>query len=317
MKRHSYVLTIILTLTWSTVFAHKDFWISADYGNVKVRVKTGFNYEEVNKAFIIGQLAEKLSRDLNYLAPIFLDFNHHYIEDCEPVYFISYDKGRIDYTWESDINEKDYLKEDAIVVRQVSRQFNIISTLKLLEYSIKNISSIKASQKKIEYNQNYCQWKINSIGNNLIKEHLQTANSVWLNNILKLRIERPDKDFKYGISYYWQENKYHLFLRDYNMPDTTLASVDNIYDIKKFGGSSAVLFDSDSSFFFISQNNRPAVSKRQVINNTYDNYRPFKIENLDGDKLSIYFWNYTKEEGSQPKERTLIYLTKTDELIQD
>ncbi|MNE64705.1 hypothetical protein D3C80_1601290 [compost metagenome] len=98
--------------------------------------------------------------------------------------------------------------------------------------------------------------------------------------------------------------------------DTTLASVDNVYDLKRFGGSSAILFDSDSSFFFISQYNKPAVSKRQVINNTYSNYRPFKIENLEGDKLSIYFSYYTKE-GFQPKERTLVYLTKTDELIQN
>jgi hypothetical protein len=63
-------------LTFGTTFAHKDFWKVADFGNVKVRVKTGFQYEEINKAFIIGQLAEKLSKDLNYADTIFLDFNH-------------------------------------------------------------------------------------------------------------------------------------------------------------------------------------------------------------------------------------------------
>lgn len=317
MKRYSYILTVILTLTFGTAFVHQDFWTSTAYGNVKVRVKTGFDYEEINKAFIIGQLAEKLSKDLGYTDQIFLDFDHHYTGDCDPAYFISYDKGKIEYTWESGSKEKDYLKENAIVVRQVSKRFNVISTLRLLEYSIKNISSIKASQKQIEYNQNYCQWKINSIDTALIKEQLQQASSVSLNNIVKLKIERPDKDFKYGISYYWQDNKFHLFLRDYNKPDTTLASIDNIYDIKKFGGSSAMVFDSDSSFFYISQYNRPIVSKRQVINNTYDYYRPFKIENIGGDKLSIYFSYYTNETGLQPKERTLIYLIKKDELIQD
>jgi len=186
-----------------------------------------------------------------------------------------------------------------------------------LEYSIKNIYSIKTSQKQIEYNQNYCQWKINSIDTVLIKEQLKKTNSGLLTKTIKLRIERPDKDFKYGISYYWQDNKFHLFIRDYNKSDTTLASIDNIYDIKKFGSSSALVYDSDSSFFYISQYNRPMVSKRQVINNTYDYYRPFKIENIGGDKLSIYFSYYTKEEGLQPKERTLIYLTEKDELIQD
>lgn len=317
MKRHIYILTIILSLTFGTTFAHQDFWTSVDYGNVKVRVKTGFDYEEINKAFIIGQLAEKLSKDLNYTDPIFLDFKHHYTGDCNPTYFISHDKGKIENTWESASKEKDFLKSNSIVLRQVSRQFDVIATLRLLEYSINNISSIKASQKKIEYNQNYCQWKINSIDTTLIKEELQKTSSSLLNNIVKSRIERLDKDFKYGISYYWQDNKFHLFLRNYNKPDTTLASINNIYDIKKFGGSSAMVFDSDSSFFYLSQYNRPIVSKRQVIKNTYDYYRPFKIENIGGDKLTIYFSYYTKEDGFQSKERTLIYLTEKDELIQD
>jgi hypothetical protein len=317
MKRHSCILTIILTLTFGTAFAHQDFWTFADYGNVKVRVKTGFDYEEINKAFIIGQLAEKLSKELNYSNPIFLDFNHHYTGDCNPTYFISYDKGKIEYTWESASKEKNYLKSNSIVVRQVSKQFNVISTLRLLEYSIKNISSIKSSQKQIEYNQNYCQWIINSIDATLIKEQLQKASSALLNNIVKLRIERPDKNFKYGISYFWQDNKFHIFLRDYNKPDTTLASIENIYDLKKLGGSSAMVFDTDSSFFYVCQYNRPIVSQRQVINNTNDYYRPFKIENVGGDKFSIYFYYYTNEVGLQPKERTLIYLTEKDELIQD
>lgn len=317
MKQHSYILTVILALTFGTTFAHQDFWTSEDYGNVKVRVKTGFDYEEINKAFIIGQLAEKLSKDLNYTDPIFLDFNHHYTGDCNPTYFISYDKGKIEYTWESDSREKNYLKSNSIVLRQVSRQFDVIATLRLLEYSIKNITSIKSIQKQIEYNQNYCQWKINSIDTNLIKQQLQIANSDLLNNIVKLRIERPDKDFRYGISYYWQGNKFHLFLRNYNKSDTTLLGLGNIYDIKKFGGSSAMVFDTDSSFFYVSQYNRPVVSQRHVINETHKHYQPFKVVNIGGDKFSIYFSYFSKEQVWQDKERTLIYFTKKDVLIQD
>lgn len=317
MKPHRYILTIILTFTFGSVFAHQDFWTSVDYGNVKVRVETGFDYEEINKAFIIGQLAEKLSKELNYTEPIFLDFNHHYTEDCNPTYFISYDKGQIEYTWVGASKAQDILKSNSIVLRQVSHKFNVIATLSLLEYSINNISSIKASQKQIEYNQNYCRWKINTIDTTLIKEQLQKISSGLLNNILKSKIERPDTDFKYGISYYWQDNKFHLFLRDFDKPDTTIASIDNIYNIKKFGSSSAIVFDTDSSFYYISQYGSTIVSKRQVINNTYDYFMPFKIEDIGGDKLSIFFFYYTEEAGLQPKERTLLYLTQKDILIQD
>jgi hypothetical protein len=304
-------------LTFGTTYAHQDFWTARSFGNVKVRVTTGFDYEEINKAFIIGQLAEKLANDLNYSDPIFLDFRNHYTADCNPAYFVSYDKGKIEDTWEGAPKEKDYLKANALVVRQVSRQFRAISTLRLLEYSIHNISSIKATQKQIEYNQNYCQWKINSIDTSLIGEQLQKASSPLINAIMKSRIERPDGDFKHGISYYWQGDRFYVFLRTYDKPDTTLAIIDNIYNIKVLGGWSAIIFNTDSSFFYVREGNRSTVSKRQVIDDTHNYYRPFKVAQIGGEKLSIYFSYYTDEEERQPQERTLIYLTDRDELIQD
>ncbi|MEO8150851.1 MAG: hypothetical protein ABI723_24675 [Bacteroidia bacterium] len=313
MKRHSYLWIIVLIMACGTSFAHQDFWVKKNYGNIEVRVKTGFEYEEINKAFIIGQLAEKLAKDLNYSNQIFLDFNHHYTANCDPDYFISYDKGGIQYIWRDD-KKKNFLKENAIVVRQVSRIFDVLSTLKLLEYAIKNVSSIKTSQKQIEYKLNYCQWKINSIDTTFIKEQLSKPNSESLKQVIKLKIERPDKDFKYGISYYWQDNKFHLFLRGDHKADTTLINLNNIYDIKKFGNSSAIVFDTDSSFFYIYQYNKPIVSKRQIILSTNGYYEPFKMESISEDEISIYFWYYIKE---QSKERTLIYLTKKDELIED
>jgi hypothetical protein len=317
MKPPHYILTAILTLTLGSAFAHQDFWTTVDYGNVKVRVKTGFDYEEINKAYIIGQLAQKLSKSLHYSGPIFLDFNHHYIGECNPAYFLSYDKGKIEYTWERASKEKDFLKSNSIVLRQVSRQFDVGATLHLLEYSIHNLSSIKSSQRPVEYNKNYCQWKINSIDTTLIKVQLQRASSDLLNNILKSRIERPDRDFKCGVSYFWQDHKFHLFLRDCKKPDVTIASIENIYDIKKLGDSSVMVFDSDSSFFYVSPYSSPMVSKRQVIHLTYGFYRPFQVEIIGGDKISICFSYYTKGNGLKPRERTLIYLAKEDELIQD
>lgn len=317
VKRHICILAFILTLTFGTAFAHSDFEKISNYGNVKVRFKTGFIYEEIFKADIIGQLAEKLSKDMNYTDPIFLDFRHHYTGDCNPAYFISYDKGKIENTWLNAPKGNDILKSNSIVLRQVSRQFDVIATLRLLEYSIINIASIKASQKQIEYNRNYCQWRIKSIDTNLIKEQVQKSSSGLLNNIMKSRIERSTKNFEYGISYYWQDSKFHLFLRNYNKADTTVASFENIYDIVIFGGSSAMVFDSDSSFFYFSQNKRPIVSKIQVIKNTCGFYEPYRIVYIGGDKIAVYFSCKTYGEELKSIERTLLYLAEKDELIQD
>jgi len=89
MKRYGYILTLILTLTWGSVYAHQDFWITQDYGNIKVRIETGFKYEEIYKVFLFGQLAEQFAKQLNYSGSIFLDFSHHYTGNITPDYFIS------------------------------------------------------------------------------------------------------------------------------------------------------------------------------------------------------------------------------------
>ncbi|WP_438966702.1 hypothetical protein [Flavobacterium sp.] len=317
MKHSKYILTLILVLTFGTVFAHQDFWVTKDFGKIKVRIKTGFDYEEINKVFIYGELVEKLASQLNYKGPIFLDFNHHYTGDCEPDYFISFDKGEIEYTWSGAEKQKPFLPKKSIVIRQVSRQFDSRTTLELVEFAIKNLPEIKSKQKQIEYNKNYCQWRVQTIDTLKIKGIFQDSLSKEVKVVMSKRIERPEKDFKYGISYYYQDGRYTLFLRDYNKEDIDIKTIDNIYDFQKIGSYSAIIFDTDSSFYFASQYGQNKVSNRNMVENTFDYYRPYKIENIGGDKLSIYFSYYSKELGLQPKERTLIYLTDKDKLIQD
>lgn len=60
-----------------TVSAHQGFWVVTESGNVKTRIKTGYQYEEIKKVQIIGELAELLAKKLNYNEPILLDFNHY------------------------------------------------------------------------------------------------------------------------------------------------------------------------------------------------------------------------------------------------
>ncbi len=315
MKPYKYILTLILSLITGTAFSHQDFWTIKDFGNVKVRIKTGFYYEEIKKVFLLGQLAQRFAKDLKYSEPIFLDFNHYYVGNCEPDYFISYDKGKIGYTWNGANEEKDLLKEKAIVIRQIDRYFDAHKTLILLEYAILNLSTVKASQKQIEYNKNYCQWRINSIDTASIKKLFDVPNSEKINNALDLKIYPDGEDFKYGISYYLKANKYIVFTRIYDKRDTDLFILNNIHAIKKLDSSTAIIFDTDSSFYYLNQ--FKPVSKRHIINNTNKNFIPLKIESMGGNKISIYFSYYSQEDGKQPREGTLIYLVNQDKLIQD
>ena len=114
-----FILTFLALLLFNTylVKAHSDFYIIKDYENVKVRIKAGYNLEEINKAFIIGQLTERLTKEKNYKAQIFLDFTHYYLGDrVFADYFVSFDKGLI--IENKNQSHKTILEDDAIVIRQ-------------------------------------------------------------------------------------------------------------------------------------------------------------------------------------------------------
>lgn len=300
---------IILTLNFGTVFGHQDFWVIRDYGNIKVRVKSGFDYEEINKAFIIGELAQVLVKDLGYSKQVFLDFNHHYTSDCESDYFISFDNGKIKEPWE-DYTKKNLLNEKALVVRQVARTFDVISTLKLLEYSIMNIEIVKSSQRQIEYNQNYCNWTINSVDTLLIDKQISQEMSPLVAKVFKLKIERPDKDFRNGISYYWLEGRYYIFFRQVGHEDKVILELPRIYNFQRIESNATLIFDSDRAFYCITADNELVVSKHHEIMDTFEHYRPYRITKISEKKLSIYFC------GFGTGERTLVYSMSNDELDQ-
>jgi hypothetical protein len=169
--------------------------------------------------------------------------------------------------------------------------------------------------------------------------------------MLQQRIDRPEKaghdrpegDFKYGgISYYWQNNRYYVFVKEewYDKPNSkfvneerevVLFDVENIFDFRRFRNWSAIIFDTNTSFYSVKQHiyntfgleqhtlseNEPApkISQRQVIKNTSDYFLwyPFQVESLGGEKVSILLttsnWDKT--------DRILLYLADEDRLIQD
>ena len=314
MKQKLTIITIFLLCFSQTAFAHSDFYIVKDFGNVKVRIKTGFEYEEINKITILGKLAQRLASELKYNKQVLLDFHHHYTSDCQPSYFISFDRGKIEHSSESTWNEKSLLKRNGIVVRFVARSINFTEILKLLENSIKNVETIKKEQHLIKYEKKYCQWKINTIDSILINKTLMSSESKLLRKVIDFRINRPNHENDYGISYYWQNSRYHIFMK-YGTTDEerNLIDVNNIYQFEDVKGSK-VLFDTDSTFYFLSHS-RSSISKKNLIENLVQNYRPFEISPLGRDKVSISFWYYLKGVGY--KERILLFFIKQDELVQD
>lgn len=306
-----YLLTALLILSFKVTFGHQDFYSSKEYGNVKVRIQTGYKYEEINKVFIFAQLAEKLSIELDYSGQIFLEFTHDYTNRDLPGYFISYDKALKEYTYENGAREE-HLKENTIVIRQINKNFNAITTLQLLEYGIKNRKRIKSTQQQIEYPSS--QWKIYSADTTEINQHLRNESTDIVKKTLNNRIYRPEENFTSGTSYYWLNNNYYLFQREMNTADKDLLKVSNIFQFTKFNYSNSILFDTDSTFYYI-DGYASKVSKKQMIGNINDHYKLFETYQIDSNKVTINFWDYTKQHGH--KSRTLLYHIEKDYLTQD
>ena len=309
-------MIVAFILTSGHVLAHEDFYVTKVFGNVTTRIKTGFDYEEINNVAMLGQLAEKLCKALKYSEPVFLDFIHCYVGNCASGFFISYDNVNNEYLkWSGNP-----INGDAIVVRQIARHFQSQTTLKLLEYAILNLKHIKSTQRQISYQKGYYRLNPNSIDTLAIKRILITPNSDLLNNTLKIRIDRPDKDFRYGVSYYLQNNRYFV-----HRNGAVLFDFDNIYDFKRTGnlGNWVIIFDSDSSFYYAGGLSQK--SQRHVIEKPLG-YQPFKVEYIGEGKVAIYFWYWKKEREEDEvgeffsvgtKQRTLLYLSEEDKLIQN
>ena len=308
---------LLSLLSVSNFFAHQDFWTTKTFGKVKVRIKTGFHYEEINKVWIIGELASKLAITLKFNDTIFLDFEHHYTSEITPDYFISYDDGSIKESW-SGGDVLRFLEGNALVVREVARTFDAAATLKLLEYAFNHLGEIKQTQTRFLYNKNYCQWLINSIDTAKVRQISRGPLSALIKGVMNTKIYCPQEEkHSNSISYFFRNNKYHFFHKGYNFKDSVLFVVDNIYQIKVISFNEAIVFETDNTFFYVRGLNNPHVSKRWIIEDKSGYFEPYEIARVGGSKVTISFWYYSKGDDRTYKKRTLIYRSDKDKLTQD
>ncbi|MGX7667610.1 hypothetical protein [Flavobacterium pedocola] len=309
------VIIFILFFSSVKVFAHEDFTAVRKYSNVIVRLKSGYSYEEFNKVFLLGKLVEKFSRKLNYSQTIFLDFDHYYVGQCQPAYFISFDKGKdhIKKVYADGEPEKDILKDNAIVIRQVSTSFDPQITLKLVEYAIENLPYIKRNQKTVVYKENYCDWEIKSVDRKRISQIVNAPSSKNVRNSLTERINLDD-DKSTSISYYLQNNSFTLFYKSKGK-ESKIITLKTIYYIAQISKEAIIVFTSKSSFYYI---NKSKLSKKQYIPNPKTAFRPYNIEKYKNDTISFFYY-YTVLTGNKDKpmkdvKREYVYSITKDKL---
>ncbi|KAA3630823.1 MAG: hypothetical protein DWQ02_17350 [Bacteroidetes bacterium] len=299
MKKLELMVALVF-LAFFQLYGHQDFYVYGEYKNVKTRIKTGFEYEEINKIEIIGKSVQKLAELEGYKKNIFLDFAHNYIEDCESDYFLSFDKGSITQSWGENKKEPNLLSFNGIVLRQVGRFFDVDETLKLIEFAIQNVGEIKKNQRKIRYEQNFCQWIINTIDTIQLKKVVENDKSQKLNSILMEEIKLDKNQFENGINYYYKNGQYHF--SEKTEPPKAILSISNVFQTFEIDENQKMIFDTDTSFYFLRIDEKLVLSERFILSNSKGHYEPFRVKKKSKDLITINFWRYGSEIERQREE---------------
>ncbi|MCH2491121.1 MAG: hypothetical protein MK211_13340 [Flavobacteriales bacterium] len=267
-------------------FSHETVNVTKDFNNVKVIFTTGYYYEEINKALIIGEYSERLSKKLNFQGKITLWFNHDYTNDKETYYLIN-----------SDIVKSSYSK-DEIFIKMKDESYNILQVLTLLEQSILNFQ------------------RNDKLGEVLIlKEDKRISN--LLKSILEAKIYRPSfvKDLAIpdnGISYYFKQDSFYVY-RIENEVENILFNEKSIYQLSAIDEYSILFFNSKTTFYFISSNRLRPPSKKIEIETNILPTKPYLLSNISKEMISLSF----QEDQRNKAERVMIFNHKKGILIQD
>ena len=285
-----YFLLSLITILSTSLFAHSDIGYLYEYGNVKGYIFYGYyEHEERNKAEMIAQYAELLAKEMNCKDTVFLNFRHAYVIGAE-----------VEYEYRIQLNEEK--KGQPIVISQNRNQYDIIQTLLLVEYAIRNKTAIGKMPQKM-------------LPDADIEKITGGSASANISKIIANKIYKPadrinaNLDHKDENSYYAQNNKYHIYKkgRVYNAEkgisentEEVLLELDNIYQFGKLrlypyhGSRKAVVFDSDSSFYCIDvaadyDFDRIFVSKRYPLEKPSYVYEPYLVNDVGGNIITIHF----------------------------
>lgn len=126
-----FIFLLMLVVLSFKVYAHKNINVTKTFKNVKIVFSTGYYYEEINKALIIGKYAEQLSSNLDFDNKITIWFRHIYTDHLPKSYTIKHNK------------RNSLTNTNEIFLELYDTEYNIEDVLKLVEYSIKNINNFK------------------------------------------------------------------------------------------------------------------------------------------------------------------------------
>ncbi|MEY5047360.1 MAG: hypothetical protein RLZZ175_719 [Bacteroidota bacterium] len=320
MNHLKVILWVLFWFVFKPIFAHQDIYAIENYGNVKVKISSySFDLEEVNRSFIIAQLVQKLSIQLNNKDSIYLDFDHSYMSECKSAYFLSYgiNNQNLNVDDDKNISFEKAIRSNTIILKSISYSFDEKSILKLIEFAILNKNYINTTQRVCAYKSEYYNYNIVSLDTNETKTVLFNESSLLQKEILSKIIERPNQNFKSGISYKFENGNFYLFNRNSLGKDSSFMYLKNIYlmkEVVKIKNTQIVaVFESDTVFYFVNRNvktNQLFVSKKYILKHC-EYKEPIHVSKFKRNTLKVstnFFHNFCTKVD-------YIYFYEKDELV--
>ncbi|MBE9576722.1 hypothetical protein [Flavobacterium proteolyticum] len=285
---------LILLLFSINSFAHKDKFVLENYGNVKVYMRTGFNYSDLDKIKIIGKLSEKLSKNLNYKDTILIEYIQDYTNVLtDDLYLLEYNNSNFKLV--NGLEETNSLQTNntGLSVRIYANKIKILDILKFVEYLIYNKEETNNYLTKREIKLNNYEDKqvletlIYEATDKSLIEKIISKESILIKNLINEKFVVKSEEY-YGIEIYWKNDKFIFEYKLFDEDQYQLHELKDYYYCIPVNINEILVFTDESSFYFINGNKEKNIKLNKIKNG---NNVPIGIIDLDNKILIFDFYN--------------------------
>lgn len=258
------LITILLLLLANCfAFSHQDRKFSLRHDNVHVSVWGGEEFSSKAKLKIVGTLAAKLCEYYSSKEPVYIELNYGCTQNCANSYLMSFDNGSIvTYGQTKRIRRS----KNVLVIRAVNATFDMPALLNVLEYGLKNTKSIAETQQLCDIQALYQHFSTNTIDTVLLEKVAKSSPSSAVRTALaaKVQVGKTSRE-ESAIQYSFRDDAFHVFTNTSRKPDSALLSLRNPWTFYPLSSRDALIFDTDSSFYYINAGVENPVSRRHIL----------------------------------------------------
>ncbi|PHI17951.1 hypothetical protein CEQ90_20470 [Lewinellaceae bacterium SD302] len=273
---------------FSNIYCHQDRYYSFNEDNVVVRIKTGFDYEEIRKAEMLSLMISDLAKQMKYPGKIQLDFIHDYVYRLNRSdKFVSYKRSDIIQN-----NGDKYLSRNinnaGLIIRNVNTEVNFEELLKFVEASINYEAYIKTNQIQYKYDGGHNQWIIYSISQDQISYIIENTDFKHTLSILSCKYYRGNNGRK--SKYFYQDGIYNFITYENGFEEIVLKT-NNLYQYKALENHSIIV--EKPCKIYIVYSNGLHLLKDSV--NCDGVYRLLEFRECSSEILNLKYWSRSSD----------------------